>query len=140
MWPHDKGHDRYFAKSFINLIFWALSNSTASSSLVVAPHTHAMSNCCFGFSHCRALLSLFAFLTPSHMLVLGIQGKGQCNLVIKRIVSWARMPGVHSGLHYLLGVWPLQVSLIFQIGIITVIIHKVVVLNNHLLKKMLQHQ
>lgn len=103
MRPRDKGHHRYFGKSFSNLISWVLPNFTASS--LVAPYTRALSNSvALGSVIAMPFSPFLAFLTPSHILVFGIWGKRQCNLVIKRIVSWARMSGVQSGLHYLLDV------------------------------------
>ena len=101
-----------FGKRLSNLISWALPNVMASSLTVVTPYTHAMSNSvALGSLIAMPLSPFFAFLTPSHILVLGIWGKRHCNLVIKRIVFWARMSGVQSELHYLLNVWPLQASL-----------------------------
>lgn len=126
MWPHDVGRYKYFGKSFSNLIFWALPN-LMTSSLTVTPYTHATSNSgALGSLMAMPFSPFFAFLTPSHILVLGIWGKRQCNLMLKSTVSWARMSGVQSRLHYFPNVWSLC---IFWIGVITIIIHRVVVLN-----------
>lgn len=58
MQPRDKEHHRYFGKSFSNLIFWALPNSTASSYSYSLYPCHVYL-CCFWFFHCHAFLSLF---------------------------------------------------------------------------------